>query len=91
MLNNVTIIGSLLNVDYNEPKLRMMLVERVYSNYKESIIVDKIPIMNWNKEAKGEIFVLPENTLVAIKGRLETFNDRVVIVVETITNLGLKY
>ena len=91
MLNTVTLIGALLNVDSNEPRMRYLLVERVYSNYKDSIIVDKIPLLNWNKEPKGEIFVLPEGSMVAIKGRLETFNEKVVIVVESMTSLKIKY
>lgn len=91
MLNSVSIIGSLSKVDEKEPRIRYLLVERYYSNFSDNIEVDKIPICNWNKENKGEIFSFKENSLVAVRGRIESLNNFVVIVVETITYLGLKY
>ena len=91
MFNSVCIVGSLLEIDKEEPKIRYLLVERAYSNFKNNIITDKIPIMNWNKESKGEIFSFPNHSLVALRGRIESFCNKTVIIVETITNLGLKY
>lgn len=91
MFNCVSIIGSLLDGDKDEPRIRYILVERVYSNLKANVITDKIPIMNWNKEPRGEIFSFPKNAMVALRGRIESYNDKTVIVCETITNLGLKY
>lgn len=91
MFNSVSVIGALLEVDKSEPNIRYLLIERAYSNLKSGILTDKVPIMNWNKEAKGEVFSFPERSLVALRGRIETYNSRVVIVVETITNLKLKY
>ena len=91
MLNSVSIIGSLSKVDEKEPRIRYLLVERYYSNFSDNIEVDKIPFCNWNKENKGEIFSFKENSLVAVRGRIESLNNFVVIVVETITYLGLKY
>ena len=91
MLNSVSIIGSLSKVDEKESRIRYLLVERYYSNFSNNIEVDKIPICNWNKENKGEIFSFKENSLVAVRGRIESLNNFVVIVVETITYLGLKY
>ena len=90
MLNSVSIIGSLSKVDEKEPRIRYLLVERYYSNFSDNIEVDKIPICNWNKESKGEIFTFADGSLVAIRGRIETLNQMIVIVCETITYLGLK-
>lgn len=90
MLNSLSIIGSLLSVDETDKSIRYLLVERVYST-NSKLEIDTIPLMNWNKSFKGELFVLPNNTMVAIKGRLETFNNKVVVICESITNLGLKY
>ena len=91
MLNSVCVVGSLMDVDLNEPKIRYLKVERVFSKFKESVEIDVIPICNWNKQEKGEIFSFANKSLVVIRGRLETLGQRIVIVVETITYLGLKY
>lgn len=91
MLNSVCVIGSLLEVSKEDPRIRFLLLERVYSNFKDHIITDKIPIMNWNKQAKGEIFSLPDHSLVVIRGRIESLEEKIIIITESITNLGLKY
>ena len=91
MLNSVTIIGALQLRSSDDKRIRYLEVERYYSNFKESIIKDFVPLMNWNKDIKGEIFSLPDKSLVAIRGRLEVENKILVVVVETITYLGLKY
>lgn len=91
MLNSVTVIGALKAQSSIDKRVRYLEIERYYSNFKDSIIKDEIPLMNWNKEPKGEIFSLPNGSMVAIRGRLEVIDTLVVIVVETITYLGLKY
>lgn len=91
MLNSICLVGSLVEIDNKEPRIRYLLVERVYTNFSDNLIIDKIPLCNWNKEVKGEIFTFKNNSLVAVRGRIETLNNNVVIVVETITYLGLKY
>lgn len=91
MLNSVTIIGALLSRSPIDKRIRYLEVERYYSNFKESIVKDEVPIMNWNRDSRGEIFSLPDKSLVAIRGRLEVESKLLVIVVETITYLGLKY
>ena len=53
--------------------------------------VDIIPICNWNKEKRGEIFHYKDDSLVVIRGRIETLNQQIVIVCETITYLGLNH
>ena len=91
MLNSVSIIGALKHVDERDSRIRYLFVERSYSCLTINSEEDLIPIVNWNKEPSGDIFVYPESTMVAIRGRIETLNQKMVIVVETITNLGLKY
>ena len=91
MLNSVNIIGALKHIDDHDPRIRYLFVERSYSIPSFDLEKDLIPIVNWNKEPKGEIFIFPNSTLVAIRGRIEMLNEKLVIVVETITNLGLKY
>ena len=90
-MNSVSIIGALKQVDENDPRIRYLFVERIYSTISFNSEIDLIPLVNWNKEPSGEIFVFPDSTMVAIRGRIETLNQKLVIVVETITNLGLKY
>ena len=91
MLNSICLVGSLVEIDNKEPRIRYLLEERVFTNFADNLIIDKIPLCNWNKEVKGEIFTFKNNSLVAVRGRIETLNNNVVIVVETITYLGLKY
>lgn len=90
-MNSVSIIGALKQVDEKDPRIRYLFVERIYSTISFNSEIDLIPLVNWNKEPSGEIFVFPDSTMVAIRGRIETLNQKLVIVVETITNLGLKY
>ena len=90
-MNSVSIIGALKQVDEKDPRIRYLFVERIYSTISFNSEIDLIPLVNWNKEPSGEIFVFPDATMVAIRGRIETLNQKLVIVVETITNLGLKY
>ena len=90
MLNSVCIIGSLKHQDEKDERIRYLLVERIYSSFLNND-VDIIPICNWNKEKRGEIFHYKDDTLVAIRGRIETLDEKIVIVCETITYLGLKH
>ena len=89
MINSVCIIGSLKEIDPFDNRVRYLLVERFYSSFIKDEI-DLIPICNWNKEAKGELFNYKNGSLVAIRGRIETLNQKIIIVCETITYLGLK-
>ena len=91
MLNSVSIIGALKNKDKLDARIRYLQVERCYDYSGIEKELDIVPLVNWNKEPTGEIFIFPDSTLVAIRGRIETVNQKMVIVVETITNLGLKY
>ena len=91
MLNSVSLIGHLGEIDKEEKRIRYLYVERFFSKYDGNIELDKIPIVNWNKEVKGEIFSFNEKSIVAIRGRIESLNNIVVIVVETIVYLGIKY
>ena len=90
MIISVCIIGALRDRCPQDERIRYLLVERFYSTFINDE-VDLVPICNWNKENKGEIFSFKENSLVAVRGRIESLNNFVVIVVETITYLGLKY
>ena len=53
MLNSVTVIGALKARSSIDKRVRYLEIERYYSNFKDSIIKDEIPLMNWNKEPMG--------------------------------------
>ena len=89
MLNSVCIIGSLKQKDCKDERIRYLYVERFYSYFINNEF-DLVPLCNWNKENKGELFNFKDDALVAIRGRIETLNQKIVIVCETITYLGLK-
>ena len=90
MLNSVCLIGSLKHRDKKDARIRYLLVERIFSTFINDE-VDYVPICNWNKEKRGEVFLHKDDSLVAIRGRIETLNGQIVIVCETITYLGLKH
>ena len=89
MINSVCIIGALRDRCPQDERIRYLLVERFYSTFINDEVY-LVPICNWNKESKGEIFTFADGSLVAIRGRIETLNQMIVIVCETITYLGLK-
>ena len=88
MLNCVNLVATLKEVDDKDPFIRYCLVSKPYDikNAQEDCCI--VPLINWNKNKYGELFALKDNSLVAIKGRVELYKEKVIILVETITLLN---
>lgn len=89
MLNSISVIATLREVDKEDKTIRYVTIDRPYALLKDRLISDRFACLNWNKIDKGELFTFKENSLVAIKGRLENYRNLSVIVVESIVYLGL--
>jgi hypothetical protein len=90
MINCVNMIATLKDVDEKNPYIRYCLVRRPYPLFDENYQGDEVPLVNWNKDKVGTLFALKSDSLVAIKGRIENYSSRLVVVIETIDYLGLK-
>ncbi|MDD6302625.1 MAG: hypothetical protein PUA56_04940 [Bacillales bacterium] len=87
-MNSVTIIGVLKNRDEKNPEIRYIMLRRDYEISSSQGQDDLIGIMNWDKGSKGEIFSFKDESQVAIKGRIEIYLNRPVIICEFIQYLG---
>lgn len=90
-MNSVNIICRLLSRDQEDKSIRYCKIEKPYFVYDETNKEDIIPLQNWNREENGELFNFENNTLVGIKGRVENYRNKVVIVIESIMYLGSKW
>ena len=91
MLNSVNLIATLKKVDEKNPKIRYCEITRPYQLLrKNEKDIDVIPLVNWNKDKIGELFTYKNHSIVSIGGRIETLDDRLVVVTEKIEYLGLK-
>ena len=50
--------------------------------------MDSVDFDVWNKLNKGELFTFGEGSLLLIKGRLEYYNGKFVVVCESFSYLG---
>ena len=90
MLNVVFFMGELGDIDEEKGDLRYVSVVGDFRNVKGVIQNDLIPVVNWTKTSKGELFLLNKGSLVLIKGRLEIINQKCVVVCENLSYLGKK-
>lgn len=88
MLNVVVVFAKLVKDDLNNPIIRYIELTREYKGIKGQFEKDIIPIINWNRSNKGDIFSFPLDSILAIKGRLEVYQEKVVIVCESLSYLG---
>ncbi len=87
MLNRVSIVGLLKDIDEKNSLVRYIEVKRNYKNSSGQYDIDLFPCIMWSKTNKCELFSYQNGTLVALDGRLELIEERVLIIVESITYL----
>lgn len=87
MLNTVIFMGLLSHIDDNEPLIRYVNIIGEYQNLEGKFNHDYIPVINWNKLNKGDLFTFQDQTCVIIKGRLEVYKNRFVVVCESLSYL----
>ena len=88
MVNVVLFIGVIIKEDPIDEIVRYVEVVEEYKNINGQIVRDVIPVINWNKTNKGNLFTFPIGSLVMIKGHLENYKEKFVVVCESITYLG---
>jgi len=87
MLNHISMVGVLKNIDAKDKNVRYIEVKRNYKNEVGHYDCDCFPCMMWTKTYKNQLFSFNEGTLVALDGRLELINDKITIIIENITYL----
>ena len=88
MVNVVIFIGVIIKEDTIDEIVRYVEVVQEYKNINGQILRDVIPVINWNKTNKGNLSTFPIGSLVMIKGHLENYKEKFVVVCESITYLG---
>jgi hypothetical protein len=88
MINITVFAGKIVKDDENDPLIRYVEIYQEFLSEKGDIKKELVPVMNWNKERKGELFTFSINTLLIIKGRLENYKGRFVVICENLTYLG---
>lgn len=87
MINHISIIGILRNIDEANDIIRYIEVKRNYKNNLGQYDSDCFPCIMWSRNNKNQLFSYREGTLVAIEGRLEIEEKQMYIIIETITYL----
>lgn len=87
MLNIVMFMGQIYSVDCENPLIRYIKISDDFQNMNGKFNDNLIPVINWNKTNKGELFSFQDGAWVIVKGRLEIFNNRFVVVCENLTYL----
>lgn len=88
MVNVVVFMGKIVKNDDIHKEIRYLEVVSDFKNNSNQFFKELIPVINWNKTNKGELFSFKENTLLLIKGRLEFFKEKFVVVCEQLTYIG---
>lgn len=86
MINHISLNGVLKNKDEFYP-IRYIEVTRQYKSEDGIYHKDIVPLMMWTKNEKNALFSYRDGTFVAIDGRIEMFQDKVVVIVESIMYL----
>lgn len=90
MINSVTVLGVLKANDENHEGVRFLEVERDYKDSYGNFQKDMLPLMYWTRDEKNVLFSLNDETLIVARGRIETFEDIIIIVVESLNLLSSK-
>lgn len=88
MINIVVLMGRIVGDDPEVNTIRRLEIVGDYKNLDGVWQTDAVPVINWNKTNKGELFTFPVGSLVMIRGRMENYKNRFVIVCENLTYLG---
>ena len=88
MVNVVIFMGVIVKDDPDDKLVRYVEVVEEYRNISGQIVRDIIPVINWKKTNKGSLFSFPVGSLVMIKGHLENYLDKFIVVCENINYLG---
>lgn len=88
MINIAVFAGKIIKDDENDPCIRMVEIYEDFLEEDLDLKKELVPVMNWNKQNKGELFTFGVGTLLIIKGRLENYKGRFVVVCESLTYLG---
>ncbi len=87
MINHLTLIGILKEVDSEDKTIRYIDVARNYKNERGETIFDHFAIQHWSRTDKSALFRYKEGSFIALDGRIETKNQLMYIVVESFTFL----
>lgn len=87
MLNQIVVVGRVININENEIEISVL---RSYKNEKGEYEEDKIKCQIWGgiKEQCKEY--MNKMDVVGIKGRLQTEDDKLIVVAEKVTVLSSK-
>lgn len=87
MINHISLTGQLKEVDAADPTTRYLEVVRNYKNADGEYPSDRFPCRMWTRDNRNSMFSYKTGTMVALDGRLETEEGRILIIVEAITYL----
>ena len=88
MINHVSLTAVLCPVNNEETIYRNIKVIRNYKNQEGYFISDILMCAMWTRNRQNALFSYKEGSYVAIDGRIETDNDKVVIIVEQLMFLA---
>lgn len=88
MINIAVFAGKIIKNDDNDSSIRMIEIYEDFLEEDNEYKKELVPVINWNRQNKGELFTFSEGTLLIIKGRLENYKGRFVVVCESLTYLG---
>ena len=91
MINHVSLNAILCDIDNKNQSYRNIRIIRSYKNKDGRYLEDVIKCMMWTKNNKNSLFSYKSGSLVSIDGRIETVDNDVVIIVESMTLLCGNY
>lgn len=90
MLNQVVLVGRIVNElvkEDNKPVNLVLAVQRSFKNTEGLYDTDFINIMLWDNIASTTYEYCKKGDIVGVKGRLQTENNRLMVICEKLTFL----
>lgn len=91
MINHVSLNAILCDVEDKEQIYRNIRLVRSYKNKEGVYAEDVVRCMMWTKNNKNSLFSYKSGSLVSIDGRIETVDNNIVIIIESLTLLCGNY
>lgn len=88
MINHVSLTAVLCKIENSDSIYRNIKVVRNYKNCTGYYDIDIIPCAMWTRNRQNALFSYSEGSYIALDGRIETNNDKVVIIVEQLMFLS---
>jgi single-strand DNA-binding protein len=90
MLNQIVLVGRLVNIESDEKTIITLAVPRSFKNSEGEYETDYIPVTLWGTIAKNTEEYCKKGDLVGVKGRVVGENGTIELVAEKVTFLSSK-